>query len=112
TGLHFQGIPIPAAGLVVASFPMVLHYDHYPVAELLLNRWVLYGTVLVLSALMVSDTPFMSLKLSGRTLQSNWPKFLLVAVAIIAALLLQWLAVPLVFLVYVLLSLIIQKQLK
>ncbi len=51
----------------------------------------------------------MALKFSDFTLKNNMPKIILLAIAIIAALFLQWIAVPVVFVVYVLLSLTIPK---
>jgi CDP-diacylglycerol--serine O-phosphatidyltransferase len=47
----------------------------------------------------------MSLKFADFTLKKNLPKIILLIIAIIAALFLQWIAVPVVFIVYILLSL-------
>jgi CDP-diacylglycerol--serine O-phosphatidyltransferase len=51
----------------------------------------------------------MALKFSDFTLKNNLPKVILLVVAIIAALFLQWIAVPVVFIIYVLLSLTQKK---
>lgn len=107
----FKGLPTPAMGLLVASFPLI--YWFHPesqFASLLLNHWVLYGLILVLSWLMVSNLPLMALKFRSSSLVDNWPKLLLLGIAVIAALLLHWMAVPVVFIVYILLSLIIKKR--
>ena len=102
----FKGVPIPAAGLVVASFPLILHFNSInSVNALIINKWFLYGTILVLSYLMVSDLRIMSLKFANYRLKNNIPKVILLVVTIIAALFLQWIAVPVVFIVYILLSL-------
>lgn len=71
---------------------------------------MLYGTILLLSALMVSTIPMMALKFKDKSLKGNLPKIILLAIAIIAALLLHWLAVPVVFLVYIILSLIFKDK--
>lgn len=128
----FKGVPVPAIGLVVASFPLILHFnevnainsflmnrwDSYALfvekimvfkAEILLNKWFLYGCVIVFSYLMVSNLRFMSLKFKDYTLKNNMPKIILLVIAIIAALFLQWVAVPVIFIFYILISLTTSK---
>ena len=108
----FKGVPIPAAGLCVASFPLILHYGNafINVNEWLTNKWVLYGVIALLSWLMVSTLPLMALKFKDYTLKNNIPKLILLAVAILSAFLFQWLAVPLIFLAYIFLSLLFKQQ--
>jgi CDP-diacylglycerol--serine O-phosphatidyltransferase len=104
----FKGVPIPAAGLLLASFPLIYWYSQESFAiKLLLNKWFLYAVILVVSYLMTSTLPMMALKFHDFTLKSNLPKIILVAIALVAGLLLGWMAVPLVFVVYVILSLTI-----
>lgn len=102
----FKGVPVPAVGLLIASFPLILHFNFMnSLNALLVNKWFLYATIIVLSYLMVSNHRMMSLKFSDFTLKNNTSKIILLIIAIIAALFLHWLAVPVVFIVYVLLSL-------
>ena len=54
---------------------------------------------------MVSNHRMMALKFSDYTLKNNLRKVILLIIAIIAALFLHWIAVPVVFIIYVLLSL-------
>ncbi len=105
----FKGVPIPAAGLLVASLPMIYSYNNETVNYILTNKWVLYGLIIFLSWLMVSKLPLMALKFKDFTLKNNMPKLILLVIAIIAALFFQWLAVPIVFVGYIILSLL-QKE--
>lgn len=108
----FKGIPTPAVGLLIASFPLIYWYGEYPlVNSLLLNKWVLYGLILALSWLMISKVPMMALKFKNLSVKSNFPRFILVAVSIIAALFLHWIAVPVVFVCYIILSLVYKNKL-
>ncbi len=103
----FRGVPSPAAGLLIASLPLIYWTaDNESIIGLLLNKWVLYALLFIVSWLMVSNLPLMALKFKDLTLKNNWPKIVLVAAAIIAALLLKWLAVPVVFVFYIVLSLV------
>ncbi len=108
----FKGVPIPAAGLLVASFPLILHYGNniVDVSGLLTNKWVLYTIILLMSWLMVSTLPLMALKFKDYSVKNNLPKIILLGIAILAALLFQWLAVPIVFIVYIILSLLFKQQ--
>ncbi len=108
----FKGVPVPAIGLLIGSFPLILHFNEIAgINSFLLNKWFLYILILVVSYLMVSNIRMMSLKFSDFSFKNNMPKIILFAIAIVAALFLHWLAVPLVFIFYILLSLT-QKKIK
>lgn len=103
----FKGVPTPAVGLLVASLPLILHYGSgaVNVSELLVNKWILYILIVVLSWLMVSNLSILALKFKDYSVKNNMPKIILAGVAIVAAIFLKWLAVPIVFIVYIILSL-------
>lgn len=108
----FKGVPIPAAGLFIASFPLILNFGNsfVDVSPWLTNKWVLYAVIILLSWLMVSTLPLMALKFKDFTIKNNLPKMILVVIALLAAFLLQWLAVPVVFIAYIILSLLYKQQ--
>lgn len=108
----FKGVPIPAAGLLIASFPLILHYGNslIDVSNLLTNKWVLYVIIALVSLLMVSKLPLMALKFKDFSVKNNLPKYILVALAVAAAVLLKWLAVPVVFVAYIILSLLYKQK--
>lgn len=107
----FKGVPVPAVGLLIASFSLILHFNFISsVNNIIINKWFLYAAIIILSYLMVSNHRMMSLKFSAFTFKNNLPKIILLVVAIIAALFLQWIAVPVVFVIYILLSLTISKN--
>lgn len=103
----FKGIPIPAAGLLVASFPLVNWYatDAW-VLDLLLNKWLWYGLIAFLSYGMVSTLPMLALKFNGLTIKKLIPFFLILAIALPVAFLFGWLAISAGFIAYVILSLL------
>jgi CDP-diacylglycerol---serine O-phosphatidyltransferase len=109
---HFKGVPIPAAGLLVASFPLIAYYDYFDgaVNNILFNKWFLYGMIIVLSYLMISTLPMIALKFKDRGLKNNLPKIILLIIALLSAVLVKWLAVPVVFAAYILVSLTFKNQ--
>ena len=108
--LFFKGVPVPAVGLLIASFPLILHFNTISsINGLLINKWFLYILIIVLSYLMVSNIRMMSLKFADFTLKNNIPKVTLLIIAVITAIFLHWIAVPIVFIFYILLSITTAK---
>lgn len=107
----FKGVPTPAVGLLIASMPLIYWYaSDETIVTLLLNKWFLYGLVIVLSYLMVSDLPLMSLKFSDYNVKNNLSKFILIILSVLLILFLKWLAIPIIFVIYILLSLVTAKK--
>jgi CDP-diacylglycerol---serine O-phosphatidyltransferase len=107
----FKGVPIPAAGLLVASLPLIYwHTSNEAIIALLFNKWLLYVLIGVLSWLMVSRLPLMAMKFTDMSVKNNLPKIILVVFAIVAVLALQWMAVPVIFIAYIILSLIFKTK--
>jgi CDP-diacylglycerol--serine O-phosphatidyltransferase len=106
----FKGVPIPAIGLLIASLPLIYWNNHSQfIVDILFNKWFLYGVIILLSWLMVSDLPMMALKFKDYSTKNNVPKIILLVVAIISAFIFHWLAVPIVFIVYIILSLLFKQ---
>ena len=102
----FKGVPVPAVGLMVASFPLIYWTRTSDlVTTILLNKWVLYAVVLLLSALMISRIPILSMKMGGKQDPQNLPRVILIILSLLAVIFLHWLAVPFIFLFYIVLSL-------
>ena len=100
----FQGVPSPAAGLVVASFPLIIFYQYFGIQTLFINPWFLYAVILVLSYLMLSPRTFMALKFKDFSFKNNLLKYILLSVALVCIVALKWLAVPIIFILYLVLS--------
>jgi CDP-diacylglycerol--serine O-phosphatidyltransferase len=106
----FKGVPIPAAGLLIASFPLIIQYEYFGMQALFINKWFLYGVIVLVSYLMVSNIPLMALKFKDFTFKNNGGRFILVALSAVIIIVLAlmnkiWLAWPIIFVLYVLLSL-------
>jgi CDP-diacylglycerol--serine O-phosphatidyltransferase len=107
----FKGIPVPAVGLLIASFPLIYWTKNSNwVVGILLNKWFIYAIVLLLSYGMVSRFPVMAMKFSKATAGQQLPRIILLGIAVISLLFLQWLAVPVIFLFYIILSLAFKNR--
>lgn len=108
----FKGLPTPAAGLFIASLPLILKFplDTFNVTDYVINKWVLYLIIVLISFLMVSNLPLMSFKFKDFSLKNNISKYLLLLIGIVSAVLLKWIAVPIILVAYVIVSLIFKNK--
>lgn len=115
----FKGVPSPAAGLFVASLPLMmmneLKANQIVVSKYLINQWVLYALILLLSYLMVSNKTFMALKFKSFSYKNNIAKFILLALAVVIIIVFAlakriWFAWPVIFILYVIFSLFTKEN--
>jgi CDP-diacylglycerol---serine O-phosphatidyltransferase len=108
----FKGVPTPAAGLLVASFPLIIHYGvpFFNLANVIVNKWFLLIVIFGVSLLMISKLQLIALKFKNFSVADNLPKYILAVIAIITAILFKWLAVPIVFIAYIILSLLFKSK--
>lgn len=111
----FKGVPTPAAGLLIASFPLIIWYQYFGIQQLFINKWFLYGVIVLVGYLMVSNLPLMALKFKDFSFRNNGGRFILAALSVVIVIVLAlmkkiWLAWPVIFILYVLLSLFYKES--
>jgi CDP-diacylglycerol---serine O-phosphatidyltransferase len=100
----FKGVPSPAAGLVVASFPLIIWYGYFGLQGYFINVWLLYATIFALSFLMVCNRTFIAIKFKDFSFKNNLLKYILISISLVLLVALQWLAIPVIFVLYLLFS--------
>jgi CDP-diacylglycerol--serine O-phosphatidyltransferase len=100
----FRGVPSPAAGLLIASFPLIYWYEYFELHALFINQWFLYAAIVIISYLLVCNRTFMALKFTSYGVKENGLKYALVVLAAVSIILLKWLAVPVIFIAYLIFS--------
>jgi len=109
--VSFRGMPVPAAGILIASLPLIYwNVNQEWVIQLLLNKWFLYALVLLVSFLMVSSVPMLSLKFKDFKIKNNLPQYILIGIAIVSIIVFKWIAIPVIMLAYVLVSLLFKNK--
>lgn len=112
TSSYFTGVPIPAVGLLVASFPLIYFYNPMGAASIIKNQCFLYAIILLLSWLMNSKFKLFTLKgLMSGSIKENILPLVWVFLSIVAIALFHSLGVPIAFLLYIIFSLAMQKKL-
>ncbi|SHN09499.1 phosphatidylcholine/phosphatidylserine synthase [Polaribacter sp. KT 15] len=103
----FIGLPTPAMSLFVISLPLILEYSDLEfVNDLIRNNYFLITITLLLTYLMNAELPLFSLKFKNYAIKNNIVKYLFLLISIIMIISLQYLSIPLIITIYVLLSLI------
>jgi CDP-diacylglycerol---serine O-phosphatidyltransferase len=100
----FKGVPCPAAGLLIASFPLIIWYETLGLQQLFINVWFLYFVIVAVSYLMVSNRSFMAFKFTDYSFKNNSVKYILLVLSVISIVWLKWLAVPVIFVLYLIFS--------
>jgi len=103
---NFIGVPTPANAILIASFPMILQHHNRLYTPYLLNPYVLSCFTIIMCMLLVVELPMMSLKFKNKDLHKNIYRYLLLLFSAILILFFKFAAVPVVILIYIILSII------
>jgi CDP-diacylglycerol--serine O-phosphatidyltransferase len=111
----FIGLPTPANALFILSLPLVLKYyatDSLIVIEIFTEKWVLLLISLFSAYILNAEIPLFSLKIKKFNFKDNVLQIIFLTIAVLLLFFLNYLAIPLIIIFYVLLSVINNKFLK
>lgn len=109
----FIGLPTPANALFILSLPLVLKYaESLFVIELLTNQWFLLVITLLSAYMLNAEIPLFSLKIKKFSFKENAIQIVFLILSLLLLIFFQYLGIPLLILLYVLLSVINNKVLK
>jgi CDP-diacylglycerol--serine O-phosphatidyltransferase len=101
----FIGLPTPAMTLFVIALPLIpLYSENQFFINLVQNNYFLIGVTFVLSYLMNAEIPLFSLKFKSFGVKENLMKYGFLITSLIMILRLEVISIPLVIILYVLLS--------
>lgn len=102
----FIGLPTPANALFVVSLPLLWNPDvcPYQVINWLTNTWFLLAVTAISAFVMNAEIPLFSLKIKNFSVAKYKLQLFFVLLSVLMLVFLKILAVPLIILVYVLLS--------
>lgn len=102
----FIGLPTPACTLFVVGLLLIAHFDSFGLRAVVTHPAVLYGCIVILSGLMISELPMFSFKFAHFTWQGNQIKFIFAAIAVILLLALREAALSLIIIIYIVFSIV------
>lgn len=101
----FIGLPTPAMSLFIISLPLIQEYTPYESVQTLMgNNYFLIGVTLLLTYLMNAELPLFSLKFKEYGFKANVIKYLFLTTSIVLIITMEYFAIPLIIILYVLLS--------
>jgi CDP-diacylglycerol--serine O-phosphatidyltransferase len=116
----FIGLPTPAMAIFFASIPLVLFLQPHLFSVIRLdfmfdffsNTRILVMLAVFFSYLMVSDFRIFSMKFKSTSWKGNEVRYILLLLSLILVILFSVSSIPLILLVYLLLSMVFQKKIE
>ena len=108
---YFKGLPVPANTLLILSLPLILHFQFsITVSHVFSNIWFLIVLTFVSCYLLNSNIKLFALKFSSWAFRPNVIRYLFLMVCIVLLAVLRFIAIPVIILIYVLVSLGFSKD--
>ena len=101
---NFIGLPTPANAMLIASFPFIMESSDSFFNQILANPWFLAIFSLVMGLLLVAEIPLISLKFSSLGFSENLQRYILIFSSLILLLIFKFAAVPIIIILYFLIS--------
>ena len=107
----FIGMPTPAMCLFVISLPLIQENTNIAFVQILLsNHYFLITITLLLTFLMNAEIHLFSLKFKEYSLTHNYGKYLFLLASILMILFLNYISIPLIIILYVIVSVILNYE--
>lgn len=97
----FKGLPTPANALFITALPLLTGN----IAMVVYDPWVLTAITVISSYLLVSGIPLFALKFKSFGFKGNEVRYIFLALSVVMLATLQFMAIPIIILLYILLSL-------
>lgn len=108
---YFKGLPVPANTLLILSLPLILEYQNSDVMNnIIINKWFLIGLTLLSCYLLNSNIKLFALKFRDWSFKNNAIRYIFLIISIVALVVLQFAAIPLIVFMYILFSALDRKN--
>ncbi len=107
----FKGLPVPANTLLILSLPLILEYQNSDIMNsIIINKWFLIGLTLLSCYLLNSSIKLFALKFKDWSFKTNAVRYIFLLLSVVFLIVLQFAAIPLIILLYIVLSLLNQSK--
>ncbi|HLV63550.1 CDP-alcohol phosphatidyltransferase family protein [Galbibacter sp.] len=100
----FIGLPTPANALLILSLPLMLYYQPGLFDSIILNQWFLIALTIFSTYILNAKIPLFALKFKTWRFKDNTIRYVFLILALLLLILLQYAAIPLIIILYILLS--------
>ncbi|GAB3934483.1 CDP-diacylglycerol--serine O-phosphatidyltransferase [Larkinella terrae] len=105
---QFIGLPVPANTIFIAAFPLMSHYQ--PQFSFLWHNPITLFFLIGFSFMLVAELPLLAFKFKSFGWRENRIKFIFLILSAFLLLFLQFAAVPLIIVLYILISFFAKKK--
>lgn len=103
----FIGLPTPANALLIMSIPMIQFHSEFEwLVNFLSNPYILLGVTVLSSYLLNAEIPLFSLKVKSFSWEKYKMQVVFLILSLILIVLLEFIAIPIIILLYVILSVV------
>jgi CDP-diacylglycerol--serine O-phosphatidyltransferase len=108
---YFKGLPVPANTLLILALPLILEYQNNDVMNsIIINKWFLIGLTFLSCYLLNSKIKLFALKFKDWSFKNNAVRYIFLIISLVALIVLQFAAVPIIIILYIILSIIDRKN--
>lgn len=107
----FIGLPTPANALLILSLPMIFEFQYTEtIRDVIFNKWFLIALTILSAILLNAEIHLFAFKFKTWGFKENKQRYFFLVICIVLLAFLKFLALPLLVLLYVLLSLIWRER--
>ncbi|NMH86333.1 CDP-alcohol phosphatidyltransferase family protein [Flavivirga algicola] len=104
---YFKGLPTPANTLLIVSLPLIMEFQNSDfLNNIILNKWFLIGLTFLSCYLLNSNIKLFALKFKDWGFKTNAIRYIFIILCIVLLVVLQFVAIPVIILLYIIMSLI------
>ncbi len=101
----FIGLPTPANAILICSFPLITANTNSLLAsDIIFNIYFLISITVLLSLLLITEIPLFALKFRTFSWLGNRTRYIFLALSVVLLALFQFVGIPLIIVLYVLMS--------
>ncbi len=102
---YFKGLPTPANAILILSLPLIIEFQNSDVLNtIILNKWFLILFTLLSSYLLNSGIKLFALKFKNYKFKDNITRYVFIILCIVFLVILKFVAIPVIILLYILMS--------
>ena len=104
---YFKGLPTPANTLLIISLPLILEFQNNDALNaIILNKWFLIVLTVLSCYLLNSNIKLFALKFKDYSFKNNAIRYIFIILCIVLLVVLQFAAIPIIILLYIIMSLL------
>ena len=102
---YFKGLPTPANTLLIISLPLIIEFQNSDaINTIILNKWFLIALTLISCYLLNSGIKLFALKFKNYSFKDNVKRYIFIILCIVLLIVLQFAAIPIIILLYIIMS--------